>query len=136
MKPVTQEDPLGCGVACVAYILTISYQEALQLFKENKVVTRGYTCKDICAALKKGGKDYVTTYVGKKNTMTYKNLSIVYIKKSATHKHGHYLCKTNKGFMDPFVNLTQTQGDYMQAIGGFVPKLSGKVVYEIYPLQD
>jgi hypothetical protein len=32
MNYVRQEDGFGCGVACVANLLGVSYQQALQLF--------------------------------------------------------------------------------------------------------
>lgn len=36
MKPVRQEDGLGCAVACVAFVLKIPYQQALILFSDGK----------------------------------------------------------------------------------------------------
>lgn len=36
MKPVKQEDGLGCAVACVAFILQIPYSEAVKLFSDGK----------------------------------------------------------------------------------------------------
>src|SRR5439155_1668986 len=56
---VTQEHGAGCAVACVAFVLGTSYQEALALFKRpNHAWGRGFYCREIIEALETAGKKY------------------------------------------------------------------------------
>lgn len=56
MNYVAQKDEMGCGVACVANRLEISYDKALELFDNPEDArTVGYKCKYVVAALQKAG---------------------------------------------------------------------------------
>lgn len=58
-KPITQKQGAGRGVACVAYILNISYDKALELFeKPSQAILKGFLCKEIIDALKQKGLSY------------------------------------------------------------------------------
>ena len=63
--PVKQEDQLGCGVACVSFILDISYLEALCLFKKGELRAKrlGFYCKDIIEAFNNIGIRYTYKYI-------------------------------------------------------------------------
>ena len=60
---IVQRHALGCGVACVAYVLRFGYSKALRLFNqpENAEVI-GYWCRDLVAALATLNVDYVYRY--------------------------------------------------------------------------
>lgn len=59
-KYIKQEDVMGCGIACVAYVLDISYEEAIDLFThKQKRETRGFTSKDITEVIKTFGATYL-----------------------------------------------------------------------------
>ena len=34
--PIKQEGPMGCAIACTTFVLNISYQNSLKLFKNGK----------------------------------------------------------------------------------------------------
>ena len=65
MKPVTQEDGLGCGLACVASLLNENYKNTKKYFKENDL-KKGLYCRDIVKVLEKAGKKYEYRYIKKK----------------------------------------------------------------------
>lgn len=61
MKPVKQEDGLGCAVACVAFVLKIPYSEALVLFKDGKRRVKeeaNFYCPEIVKILNAKGLNY------------------------------------------------------------------------------
>lgn len=138
-KYVKQEDPMGCGIACVACILGIDYKSAVDLFKEKaKRFNRGYTSKDITEALRKGNKEYVSKYVGREKEPTIENGDIVYVPKCRDFPYGHYLVKTKTGYMDPFINLHESNFDHTQARAGLRKILPNKIsmkITEILSLQ-
>lgn len=60
---IVQRHKLGCGVACVAYVLRFGYSKALRLFNQpENAAVMGYWCRDIVAALATGKIDYVHRY--------------------------------------------------------------------------
>ncbi|MDO8657870.1 MAG: hypothetical protein Q7K55_03965 [Candidatus Levybacteria bacterium] len=131
MKPVKQEDGLGCAVACVAFILKIPYSEALDLFDDGKRRVKGianFYCPEIVKILKNSG----LTYSWKK--LSYKNIelvngsySIVFIKRSKSHPYGHFLARYNEKWMDPWINLPKKS-----IKAGFREDLPGDPTYVIY----
>lgn len=109
MKPIKQEDGLGCAVACVAFVLQIPYQQALTLFSNGKRRVReeaNFYCPEIVQILNKAGLKYAWKKLPK-NLLEkeLKNLSIVFIKRSKQRPYGHFLCKYNGLWMDPWINL-------------------------------
>ncbi len=134
MKPITQEHSCGCSVACVASILGISYKRALKLFeKPGYAGARGYYCREIVMALKKGGKEYSYSYLklGKKKLLEIP-FSIIYVRKSKSYPLGHFLARDEKGrWMDPWINYPEVK----PAKSGFRKKLPGKASWVIYPLK-
>ena len=57
---VAQEECMGCGLACVASELGISYQDARQLSgKPQNSSGTGYSCKCLVEVLNRKGRNYV-----------------------------------------------------------------------------
>jgi len=57
MKSITQEEPAGCGIACVAIVLNESYQSTKKLFDNPEYAsTRGYYCRELIKVLNKKRK--------------------------------------------------------------------------------
>ncbi len=117
-KSVRQEDDYGCGFACIAYLCDIKYQDVKKYTDNpNKAKTGGYRCKSLADALNKIFKEnkidkiWKTKYVGKTKNPKIPNGSIVYISKNDKYKYGHYIVKTEHGYMNPFVNVDIVQGD-------------------------
>ncbi len=107
--PVAQEDPLGCAVACVAFRLGMSYRDALKLFNdgEDRVKKKAdFYCREIVQILNSQGLSYGYRYIKKRcRRSIYKPGSIVFIKRSKKYPVGHYLCRANNGWMDPWINI-------------------------------
>ena len=131
MKPVTQEQSMGCAVACVASLLRISYSKVLEFFKKSKAASSvGYYCRDICQALQKAGKKYQYQHVSPKNKrFLSKTGVIVFIKKSKQYPLGHYLLRTAKGWMNPWINYPHIK----PAKAGIQKRLPGKAQWVIFP---
>ena len=131
-KAVRQEDSMGCGVACVAFVLGKSYKstKANLIKNRQKALKQGYLCKELVDALKRGGLMYTYSYL--KHVPKYKNLTIAFIKRNRKFPKGHYLVKTNRGWMDPWINL-DLSSDVRRSIAGFRKRLPGKASYALVP---
>jgi len=129
LKAIVQEQLLGCGIACMACVAGISYAKAVKMVPFKYVSTIGCLCKDIVNALKKLGLEYDYKKVTSK-TKSYlkKEGTIVFIKRSTKYLRGHYLVKTNKGWMNPWINYP----DITPAKAGFINKLPGKAQWVIF----
>jgi hypothetical protein len=119
MHLVKQEDPMGCGIACVAFVLSISYKEAVKLFTfPEKRKTLGYRSSELREALKRGGCNSFSRYVGRLSDPKIDIGDIVYVKKCKLFPYGHYLVKNEDGYMDPFINMNEAGGDHTKAKAG------------------
>ncbi len=126
MKLVAQRDVAGCGVACVAFICKTSYAEAKKKCTGGSGIT-GYYCGDLVKALKKFGKNYSYKKVKKRGKIPVN--SIVFIAKNAKYTNGHYVAKTSKGWMDPWINYPT-----LRAKAGYRKKLPGKRAWILFPV--
>ena len=128
-KLTAQEHSMGCGVACVASLLGISYKKSLRLFNKKYASTRGYYLKELALALSKKGLDYKYSKI---TDVTKKSLkipgSIVFIRRSKKYPAGHYLLKTDKGWMNPWINYPKIN----PAKSGFQKKLPGEPQWVLY----
>ena len=131
-KAVTQNHGLGCGVACVASVLGLNYKQALKLFKKPKNAwTVGFYCKDIVTALKTGNKKYSFKKLTSKNDPILKiKGTIIFSTYSKSYPYGHYLVRTQFGWMNPWINYPEIA----PAKSGFVRKLPAKATYAIFEI--
>ncbi len=133
MRPIKQEDPFGCAVACVASVLRIDYQEALHIFRDGnrKAKTTGFYCREIVSALEKEGLKYEYKYISSRfRKKIYKPGTIVFLRRSKKYPEGHYLCRTSsKEWMDSWFNFPSEKRE-----AGFRKRLPEKSIYLIYPL--
>lgn len=123
MKPVAQEQSMGCGVACVASKFDISYKKALNLFdnKQNSV-DAGYMMNDLANAMLKKRKSTFKIIKAKNNMRTTIG-DIVFI--SWPEPHGHYLLKTKQGWMNSWIN----HPNITPAKAGYQKKIKGKILW-------
>lgn len=107
MKTITQEESMGCAVACVASILEIPYVSAKKLFaKPENAVTKGYYYPEIIDVLKKAGLNYKSSKITNANrSLIKKQGTIIFVSKSKKYPSGHYLLKTKKGYMNSWINF-------------------------------
>lgn len=132
MKKVVQEDPYGCGAACLASVLAVTYQEALSLFTagKKKAKTFGFYCREIAAALKKEGLEYEYKYIKPKiKRKIYRDGTIVFVKRSKKYPAGHYLSRIDGKWMDPWINFPEENRK-----AGFRKRLPEKPIYGIIPI--
>lgn len=132
-EPITQKHPMGCAVACTAYISDLTYEQALEIFDlPQNAWGEGFYCEDIVRALSKVGKSYQYTYL---DTLSHKILNqpdvIVFTEKSASYPQGHYLARTADGaWMNPWINFPIIA----PAKSGFQKDLPGRPTYAVYPV--
>jgi len=133
-KSVTQEDLLGCGIACVAFICNVSYRTAKKQYFRNlgDANKTGYLCKDLVKALSKADKQYSYKHLKKK--IRFKTNTIVFLGRSKKYPVGHYLVRTNVGWMDPWIDFDVDEADIKKANSGFRIRLPEKPIYVIFPL--
>lgn len=130
MKPVKQEHKFGCAVACVAFVLNKTYSETLKLFRdgEKRVKTSiNFYCPEIIQVLNNNGLRYTWREIINVKR-EYKNGSIVFIKKSHNYPFGHFLCKCDNQWMDPWINLPNENIE-----AGFRNDLPDKPTHVIFP---
>lgn len=133
-KPVVQLDKLGCGVACVASFLEISYDEAIFLFDNGneRAKTTGFWCKEIVEALSKKGVTTEYKYLKPKiKRLIYKTGTIVFVRKSKRDPAGHYLLRLNSRWMDPWKNFYQNK-NIEEACAGYIKRLPDRPIYAIF----
>jgi len=131
--PVIQKDSMSCAVACTAFILNISYQSSLKLFRNGKwkVKNKGFLCKEIVNILGNRGFKYEYKYISNKiKRKIYKPNTIVFLKRSGKYPSGHYLSRAdNNLWMDPWINFPDENKK-----AGFRKKLPEKPIYAILSL--
>ena len=133
MQPaVTQKHGSGCAVACVAYLLKISYEKALQLFDQpHQAWGRGFYLKEITEALKKMDHRYSYCKLTHSKIFLLKIPGvIVFIARSQKLPLGHYLVRTKTNrWMNPWINFPCIAS----AKSGFQKRLPGKAKFIIHP---
>ena len=128
-NPIPQEEPMGCGVASVASLLGISYGESLKLFNRKYANVPNFYCKEIIKILERKELNYKYNKVTKKTKQHINKIgSIIFIKRSERYLFGHFLLKTQDGFMDSWINLPKMN----PVKAGFRKKLPGIPQWVIY----
>ncbi len=136
MKSITQKHAFGCGAACVAFATELPYQKVIKLLGEKKATKQGFCCKELVQVLQKLGKKYEYKYI-KPHILTHldKPGTIVFMKRGKIYPAGHFVIKTEKGWMDPWINFCENQ-DISNAKSGFRKELPEKPIYAILPKQN
>jgi hypothetical protein len=134
MKLVAQEDEFGCGVASVASLLNLSYQDALKLFNPEFAGIRGYFCVDLVEALYQYGHCYCWGGIEALGSEKLQKLAsipgnIVFVDNSGGYPFGHYTTNTPNGWMNSWANFPQAP-----PTASFERDLSGNLIYVVYNL--
>ena len=103
---VTQEDEWGCGAACVASLLGVSYQEAKQLVENVKgreidKKPYGLELHHLALALQEKGVKVVADWAPD----GCPDGTIICISGKSPYDGDHYMLKTPEGWMDPWHNM-------------------------------
>lgn len=132
-KAITQKDSMGCGIACIAFILGDDYESAKKYFKDlGDANKNGFLCRDLVLVLAKKGYKYDYHYL--KRRIKFNEGTIVFVKRSKRYPEGHYLVKTKRGWMDPWINFNPHSIELKKAKSGFRKKLPGKATYIVAPI--
>ena len=135
IRPVSQEHTMGCAVACVASLCSLSYKKALKLFQnKDHAWTRGYYCPEIVEALERAGHDYSYDEFDSKKHHRYLRLpgTIIFISPCAEYPLGHFLLRGELGWMNPWLNFPLM----VPVQSGFQRKLPGEISYLLFPNQS
>ncbi len=129
IRCVTQEHGLGCGVACVADLLGITYVEALKLFKRpQNAWTRGFCCRELVEALENAGvQSEFKTIRNRSDKLLRAPGTIVFTQFSKANPYGHYLIRVPGGWMNPWVNFPIIA----PAKSGIVRRLPARASYAV-----
>jgi len=105
---VSQEDKWGCGAACVASLLGVSYQKAKHLVETAKgrsINSKPYGLQlhDIAIALKEEKIKVIADW----DPTEIPDGTIVCISGEVPYDGDHYLLKTPNGWMDPWYNIIE-----------------------------
>lgn len=134
MRPsITQELDYGCGVACFAFVCNMSFQEAIETLGMEYSVKHGWKPSDLVNALDRFGLTYKNSYVRKKPSKLFPKGTIVLIERSTDYPVGHYLISTERGWMDPWINMPDNNM-LEDAKSGFRRRLPGKAMYALTPI--
>ncbi len=130
---VTQEDDMGCGAACVAFVANKTYQQAVKVLGRQKARSVGFQLKELVDALSQYGLSYRFKHfkLGMKQTI-YQEGVIVFIKRSDRYPYGHYLVRHNGLWADPWINLVLDK-NLKNAKSGYRKRLPGEVQWAVLP---
>ncbi len=135
MKSITQKHTFGCGAACIAFASGKSYEKIIELLDENKATKQGFYCKELVEVLQKLGKEYEYKYI-KPRILPHldKPGSIVFMKRGKIYPAGHFVIKSEKGWMDPWINFSKNQ-NISEAKSGFRKELPEKPIYVLFKIR-
>ncbi len=98
---------MGCGVACVAFVLGVKYGTARPMFHglRGDPLVRGYSRRALVAALRRGGRSYAVHGFGAVPAASNRSAripdgAIVFVR-DATYPYGHYFVHASRRWMDP-----------------------------------
>lgn len=135
-KSITQEFDYGCGIACYAFVLGISYEESEDKLGLEQSISERFWVKDLTHALNKAGLNYERKYIKPHiKPRIYKEGVIVLVGRSKEYPVGHYLVRHNKMWMDPWINLPNNR-NIQEANSGFRNTLPGIPKYAILPVSS
>ena len=131
MKLITQEAPMGCAIACAASLAGISYKKMKNYFNDADSRERicGFFNRDIILALSRVNLIAKAYSVRRWNSRSFKMGAIVFIGRSKKYPAGHYLLKTKKGWMNPWLNYPNIN----PAKAGFQKKILDEIKWIIEP---
>lgn len=111
---VSQQDAWGCGAACVASLLGISYEDAKKRVEKIKGLSinegqdrpgpgPGLELHHIAIALYKSGVKVIADWYPDMSTIPVGTIACIGNK--TNYKDEHYILMTPEGWMDPWYNL-------------------------------
>lgn len=132
-KSITQQQDFGCGVACFAFAVNLSYKQTAILLGKKQANSNRFYIKDFREALTEYGLKYSSKHIKSHNrNPIYKDGAIVLVRRSKIYPAGHYLIRHHNQWMDPWINLSKDK-NINNAKSGFRKRLPGSAMYVLYP---
>jgi hypothetical protein len=130
---ITQEESMGCGIACVASRIGEDYQSTRKLFSDSeRSLNEGYYCEDLIEALEKKGLKYGFKEIKEGDEgIVNRTGTIVFAKRGDKYPEGHWLLKTEKGWMNSWFNWPSKIKEAVSGYDSEFPGIPEWVVYEI-----
>lgn len=131
-KSITQESDFGCGIACFAFAVNLSYKQASRFLGHEQSNSDRFWIKDFNSALNRAGVKYDYKYLKPRLLKNiYQDGTIVLIRRSRIYPSGHYLIRYDGQWMDPWINISQNK-DINHATSGFRKRLPGNPMYALF----
>ncbi len=133
-RPIAQKHDMGCGIACTAFVLGCSYEVACKLLHKSSddAQTTGVFCREIVSALEVKGLYAEFRYIKRRvRKKIYQDGVIVFVVRSKRYPYGHYLCRWQGRWMDPWINGPDSW-DLSMAKAGWRKRLPGQAIYAIF----
>lgn len=142
MKLQHQKDLNGCGIASLSNLLQKPYDLVKKDFeKKFYTIERGVNIADMVRYLKTQGLNYKSKFFNQNKKYKYNKKeadkysttpnSITLIIKSKKYPVGHYLFRTKKGWIDPWIDYPGI--DSVKA--GIRKELPENAWYVVYPIE-
>lgn len=127
-KSVTQEMPNGCGIACFAFVCSLTYKQAEEFLGSKQATSNRFIVKHFRDELVRFGLNYTSRHIKPGQAFDPKEGDIVLLRRSAQFPVGHYLAFHCGKWMDPRINL-QEDRMFKSPISGFRDELPGQAMY-------
>jgi hypothetical protein len=135
-ESVTQKHDMACGLACVSFITGESYDQLAAQEPPARLNLMGYLCPELVKLLGAHGQQYAWKELPEsERDGEFEIGDIVFVERSDSLPYGHFLAKTEHGWMDPWINLSKDRTDVAQAQSGFRETLPGRAEYLVYPVK-
>lgn len=131
---ITQKHAMGCGIACTAFVLGCTYDQALRHLRKTRTdaVTAGVLCHEIAEAFSRKGINAMYRYIKPRiRHSIYGDGTIVFIARCKRYPYGHYLCRWNGQWMDPWINAV-SDPVLRRVKSGWRKRLPGRPIYAIF----
>lgn len=131
---VPQKHMWGCGIACVASRLGISYEYAKERLEKIKgkginAYPHGLDLDPIVHVLRRSRIKVVADWYAK----SFPTGTIAYISGERPYKDGHYVLKVDGGWMDPWININRPNDRRKAGLRTQLPK-GAKVKVALIPV--
>ena len=132
-KPITQESPNGCGIACFAFVCDLTYQQAADFLGPDQAKSNQFIVKHFREELDRFGLNYASRHIRPNQIIDHTEGMIVLLRRSKQFPVGHYLTYHNGQWMDPRINLEQDR-QFQKPESGYRDILPGQVMYVLAPM--
>lgn len=134
-EAITQKHDMACGLACVCYVANEPYDNLASKQSDERLNIAGFCCPELVELLNGLGQRYAWKKLSESERDSEFSIGdIVFVEPSSYLPYGHFLAKTEDGWMDPWINLNPEDPDVSKARAGIRETLPGRAEYLVFPL--